>query len=490
MRIGKLEILKKDELNNIKNTIRVLEEENIQKSQKVNELIKQNKKQTEDIEEVKSVILEQAQKIKKSLPYGVYNIGNLNKTISKNTTLTQLISLANELPNAPQSIDYIKRTVFARGYELIRKDNKKEDKGKEELLKFFDNVNDNNEDIVDVMQNMIVSMLQTGDGFIEKVFDSQNTPKLKQLYNVSAYNMAIQVNKDKEETGIIEILNYVKVKYGAILDENNIKGNELSKEEVIHAKYMGADGVGRLGRNNANSGEGAYGISPFEKNITTSYFIMNILDVNNKKFKNEIKHNLWINIKNGNQEDVTAFTHSYSANYLNENNRGKPLITTGVEVTELTDITAKTEYFEFMRTKGETHAPSLLGVAYSEISNEHAKYNNASQGHVSTILNTINPLQDKIEKIVNNEIIPLLGLSDNYIFKINRENISANYESIDGITRAVQSAIIRPNEARQLINAKSLSAVDEEWANSFFVKLGNEVKVFPHDFFGGDSERY
>lgn len=413
---------------------------------------------------------------------------NKKKDIYKTADLDTLKFWSDELPQSPQTIEYIVKSIFARGYKITLREGKIENK---ELLgrikSFFREANDNETPFIEVLKTSLRNSLQVGNGYMEKLPAKGNPKVLAGVVNIKPWNIKVITDEAKEEQGILKILGYLKV--ASLQDKVDLttkeaKANKLDVSEVIHIKYI-------------DEGD-KYGRSAFEKNQELTKIIINVMNRNSKKFTNDIRHSLLITLgKKATQIDADIFLAQYRANYLGKNNYGKPLIVFGDIKVERWDLEDKDfDYENFMIKLGMNHAPSLLNVAPSEVLNNDAKYSNASQGHITTVLNTIYDWQTRTEQIVNDQILrDIEGLGDEdsdftdstYEFDLERENLFTMYANLSSINESVMSGIMSPDEAREIIDDKNLPYIDEDWAKQYYVKLGRTISVINKEFFQGND---
>lgn len=418
------------------------------------------------------------------LPYTSFYRFSADSKRKEEVDLKVLRFWANELPNAPQAIEYIINSMFAHGHKFVKREGAED---KPELLSrikmfFEEQANENGTSAIEIIKTAIRNTCQVGDGFIEKVYEEKGTI-LSELYSVDPVNMVVLKDDEEAKKGLFVLTGYAKVSNDFKEGEDIEDESKLEKKEVVHIKY-------------ADEGD-AYGHSPFEKNQEMTKFIINVLNLNQKKFTNEIRHSLHVHLgKDATWADANIFLNQYKTNYLGKFNYGKPLITVGDMKVEKWDLPDKDfDYQSFMEKIGMHHAASLLNVSPSEIVNNDSKYSNASQGHRSTILNCIYPWQAKVEGIVNNHIMRALeGIEDSkeseltYRFSLGRENLLTMYENLAGINGAVVSGYMTPNQAKRIVDPVNMPEVNDDWANQHYMRVGNEVRVLDEEFFGGTDE--
>lgn len=404
------------------------------------------------------------------LTNGVYSQKPSKKHI---TDINTLKFWASELPYAPQAIEYIIRSMFALGYDFeLRSGKKANPELLQRIIKFFLRANQNDQSFIDILKTFQRDRLIVGDGFLELV-PTIDGSYLAEVYSMRPENVIVLRDKKEWDEGKLVITGYAKVDINDIEKfsfEEIPEENKLPKEEVVHGKYI-------------DEGD-AYGHTVLEKGQEISKFILNVINMNQKKFTNEIRHSLWIRLeKTATQADVNAFLAQYRANYLGKNNFGKPLITFGgIEVTRWDIDERNFDYESFMEKTGKHHACSLYGVSFSELDNTDAKYTNSSQGYISTQVNTIIPLQSDIENIVNINIMPLLeglekGEDSTYEFRLRKINIDQilMYKHLQNITYARDSGIMNTDEARAVLDPARLKAIDKPWAKKYFVRTRDNV---------------
>lgn len=385
------------------------------------------------------------------LDYFYAGSGAVNKIIT--VTVPKLLEYASFLPNAPQSIEYITDACFAQGYKFVLNPGKTENKVLlEELETWAERVNDNNESLVDVLQQMIRWSAMVGDGYIEKVPNLLGN-KVVALYAIPANQMVIYSDQELAKRGLFKLTGYAKILQTATPPTSPT----LKPDEVLHLKYV-------------DRGD-AYGHTPLEDNAITSETIIKILVYNYKKFANEIRHSFHIHFNNGNEQEAQRWYQMYKNQYLGETRSGMPLMTWGEDLvaTQLTPDHANFDYLDFMDRMGRQHAPSLFNLAISEIDNSGTTYNNADQGHRTTMLNTIFPLQTKLEQLVNSQILPEWEGEEEptYEFVIEREYLSASYDKGNVLLPATQAGLVTTNEFRAIIDPKNLPPIEEDWADEF-----------------------
>lgn len=422
------------------------------------------------------------------MPYTQFLSGLIQRKQGEVTDLDTLKFWADELPNSPQTIEFIVSSVFSRGGQLHLREGAAEKKELKALIESkFREMNQNKTTVTELLKTAIRHAHQVGDAFIEMV-PNKRRDKYVEFETVKPWQVKVIEDPKMKEQGITRVIGYAKVKHR---DKTNIEDKNIPKENIvpvdrmIHIKY-------------ADEGD-AYGHAPLEKNQEMTRLIINIMNMNQKKFTNEIRHSLVVKLgKKATQIDADAFLAQYKANYLGKNNFGKPLVVFGdieVEKWELED--KDFDYMNFMQKIGKNHAPSLYNVSPSEISNDDAKYSNASQGHISTVLNKIYDWQTRVEDIINNEIIRglegLIGDTNvlkpsTYYYKLDRENVLSSYDLLQAVSIAVMSGYITPNQARQIIDSRNLGTIDEDWANQYYVKLGNNMAVISQEFFPGTDD--
>lgn len=406
---------------------------------------------------------------------------------------------SDELPLAPQAIEYVVKSVWARGYSITPAKEGAKDKQdlKNRIDVFFRRANGNNQTLRSILEGFMRHEMRVGNGYIEKIYNKAQT-NLAEVRGIKPWNVVVLVNEEDEKNGILNVTGYAKVTNINHVDFKKIPDSaKIKKWKMIHGKYI-------------DEGD-AYGISPFSKNQEITKFIINVLNMNQKKFTNEIRHSIHIHLgRKATQTDADIFIAQYRAKYLGQNNYGVPLITFGdIEVNILDMEDKEFDFKEFLKEVGMNHAPTLLNISPSEIINNDAKYSNASQGHITTVLNTIYDWQDRIENIINYEIIPELegivpdkdgnypeGKLPYYKFVLERENLFTMYQHLAGIVSAKNSAIISPNEAREILDSKSLAPIepedgmDDSWADDHWQLVGKEVINMDEESFMGtdDSE--
>lgn len=429
------------------------------------------------------------------LPYAnIYKDKKLNGEEESYTSPYDLLRFwSKELPQSPQTIKFIQNSVFARKFTLQLNTGKKDnEKLYNKILAFIRKPNQNNTNLIAMLKTFLKDGIVLGNGYMEVTSKSgSKSGELAELNLVRPQNMIVLVDEEKAKSGVLAITGYAKVKDAhtkdiKISDEDKkkIAENKIDPANIIHYKH---------------NDEGlAYGISDFENNQEITKMIMNVLNRNQKKFTNDIRHSIHVQLgPDANEIDANLFLAQYRANYLGKQNFGKPLITYGdikVEFHDLED--AEFDYAGFYNDIAVNHSPSLMGVSPSEIINNDAKYANAEQGHITTILNTIYNYQDVIETIVNDRIIRALeGLKldteeeATYRFVLGRENVFTMYSQINGLNRALLSGGITPNEYRNILDPQNLPEIEDDWANQFYVLTGQEVRVINEEFFaGGDGD--
>ena len=419
-----------------------------------------------------------------SLPYAtIYKKSPQLK--KKLVDLETLRFWASELPLAPQAINYIVDSCFSREGELRLFDGQKEDlKLKQRIERFMKKANVNETSMIEVLKATMRNSIMTGDGFIEKVLNKKED-HLAEIYTVDPANMVVLIDQDEFKRGVIKKTGYAKVERKKNVKEEEIEEEDkLGLDEVVHLKY-------------SDKGD-AYGHAAFEYNQEMTKFIINVLNQNQKKFTNEIRHSLHVKLGKGSTLiDANVFLSQYRANYLGKNNWGKPLITFGKIEVERWDLENKEfDYQKFMKEIGMNHAPSLLNVSPSELLNNDAKYSNSAQGHVTTILNTIYPWQTKIEEIINSEILrPLQGVLDDdsesivpYRYVLKRENLFTMYEVLNAITNFMMAGGMSHNEARNVVDPANLPRIEDEWADEHYMRLGSEAMVLSEEYFMGRDD--
>lgn len=435
-----------------------------------------------------------------SMPYAflyTYSGADSNKKDeklpSKSRDLKTFRFWASELPNAPQALNYITESLFARGYSLTpRNPNEEDETIKNRTLSFIAKANPNGTSLIDIFKSAVRNSKAGGDGYIEKT-RTKDDKRLGAVYFVDPANVIVLKDDAAAKKGVLKVKGYAKVENAqdekTQIDADKIDASaKLKVEEIIHLK-------------NRDNGD-AYGHSDLEDNQETTKLIINVLNMNSKRFTNEITHSLWIDLgEEATVTDANVFLAQYKANYLGKNNFGKPLVTYGaIKVVRWESQEKDFDYLKFLTEFAKAHAPSLFGVALSEIDNSGATYNNAEQGHLTTILNTIYPLQEKIENLMNFVILPELEgiynteetekpVLSKYVFSITRENVLSKYKDIQALALALLSAGISPNEFRAAVDSKSFPKINEPWADQFWVKVGNAlVNLSEESFAGTDGE--
>lgn len=425
------------------------------------------------------------------LPYTSFYTTDRAGLKRRNADMDILRFWSDELPLAPQSIEFIIKTTWNRGGKLVLNEGKTENKViKDRINSMMKRANGNKQSLKSVIQTMQRHSLRVGNGYIEKIYN-RGKDRLAELRTIMPWNVIVLVDEDLQDEGILKVLSYAKVADIKKVDVKKIPNKaKIPTYKMIHHKYIDEGG--------------AYGLSAFEKNQELTKLIINILNLNSKKFGNEVRHSLHIKLaKKATQVDADIFLAQYRAQYIGTNNFGKPLMTFGdIEVERWPLEDEGFEYNEFMEKTGKNHAPTLVNIAPSEIENTEAKYSNASQGHVSTVLNTIYDWQTIVEDIINDEIIPDIegqlpdsktgeypeNYTPTYKFVLERENLFTMYDHAMGITALTTNAVISPNEARQILDPKNLPEVEEDWAKQYYMKLGNEVRVVDEEFFAGTDD--
>lgn len=423
------------------------------------------------------------------VPYANYITSRTNENVVRRADLDLLRFWSSELPYAPQAIEYIIKSTWARGWSIELNEGKKPNTTLfEKIEAFFRSANRNRKSLKTVLQSFQRHALKYGNGYAEKIYNKGHN-ELKEVMLMSPFNTVVIVNKDLQEQGILEVNGYAKVDNVSISDIDQIpKDSILPVWKVIHHQYI-------------DNGE-AYGHSGFEYNQQTTMLTLNVLNRNVKKFNNDISHSLHIDMGIGaTMADADLFLHRYRTQYLGTNNDGKPLVTFGdIKVTRWTSPDENFRYESYMNQTGKNHAPSLINVAPSEIVNNDAKYSNASQGHITTVLNNIYDWQEAIEDIVNYQIIGELEgiIPDNktgetssekptYKFVLQRENIFTLYETVDKLGTAVIRGIMSINDARKVLDPRQLKRIEEPWADMHFIVAGQAITVLNEDMTTGST---
>ena len=449
--------------------------------------------------------------LNKSLSYVGYSsfldLFSGKKTVKDKTDIETLTFWASELPQCPQTIAYIINTCFARDWTIDKKGGEKEtaeDKQKRNRIQnFFKKCNANKQTFEDLIKAVFRDSATTGDGYIEKIMNrgvgtKKELKYLTEAYRINPKNMLIMEDEKESKRGVTRLTGYAKLENSQVGKRKKINIKDLPNDsklkiwEVAHLKY---DDMGDL-----------YGHTPLEYNQQLTKFILNVLNLNQKKFTNEIRHSLHVDLgKGANQADADMFLSQYNAKYLGKHNFGKPLVTFGdIEVKTWDLPTKEFDFQTFMEKFGMQHAPGLFNVSPSELNNTDAKYANAEQGHITTILNTIYPWQEKIEKYINIEFIPYLeGLTKEqfdtpeevetvFKFSLGRELLFTMYENLKDIVSAVRSAVMSPEEARKIVDIKNLPVIEGavgDWSREYYAVLGSEIYIPSKEYFGGtDNE--
>ena len=441
--------------------------------------------------------------LNKSLSFGTltglnfYSTKDINKNWQDRKIDMQTLRFwSSELPQAPQTIEYIVKSTWARGGEFVLNEGKTHNDALLQSHKqFFARANSNKQSLKALLQTMQRHSMRVGNGYIEKIYNRAKN-KLVELRIMKPWNTVVLVDEQLESQGILQVLGYAKVSSTDMtIDASKINNeSKLKPWKVIHDKYI-------------DEGD-AYGYAAFERNTELTKLIISILNLNQKRFTNEIRHSLIVKLgSQATQTDADIFIAQYRARYLGPNNVGLPLITFGdIEVEVMTHDETEFDFEAFMKDIGRNHAPTLLNVSPSEILNSDAKYSNSAQGHVSTVLNTIYDWQEKIEAIINYEIMPELegimpdkngeypvGMTTTYRYQLKRENLFTMYEHLAPLSTAVRSAILSPNDARTVLDSGNLPKVKDEngqpadWADAYYM-VAKDINVISEEFFAGTDD--
>lgn len=437
-------------------------------------------------EKIKKLIEEEISKIHKeseaesksfsNLPY-VEVFDGFGNNIKKNNKIysvsEQTVKRAMRLPLAPQGIEYIVDKSFNRGFTVVANIDSPNEEYKNQLENLLIDINDQGQSLAEVMKCMLRDAYIYGSGFV-RIIPNQNKG-LYGLENIKFNQIELLIDNDLyEESKIEKITGY------------RINKVEYSIDEIIHYKCI-------------DNGS-AYGITPFVYNDTLSDAILSFIDKFGSRANNQNKPTMWVNLtqkfKNftEGQSWATAFLAQYKNTFLGKENEGKPLVTFGgVEVVVLDNSNTSDldQLVNFMEKIGYPHASTLLRIPVSELLNTDAKYNNAEQGAETVLHNVIYPIQDRIESILNREVISKLegkeyGVSTDYKVTINREVPNTNVDLVNSTVQSVNSGIITINEARELIDKNKFKEIDEEWANNHWVRSGNDIVPFESTYFGGN----
>lgn len=406
---------------------------------------------------------------------------NANDKQYENAKYEEVLWWTSNLPYSPQAVTYIVNTLF-KGWQLVLTEGSNDNESIKTLFtEFVKKANKSNLSLLDVLRIMVYDSLTkgVGDGYIEKVV-APATGKLAEVYNIDPNSVKVYSDKNYLDRGIFVLQGYSKV-------DNLISAPEtptMTPDQMVHFQYI-------------QTGQ-AYGKHPLEHNAEISRLIMSVITRNRAKFKNEVRHSFHIHFDTKGkspetiQEEFDKFVMMYQTIYMGESNYGKPLFTFGdVSAEPIVDPTDNFDYQEFIESTGKNHAPSLFNVSLSELDNSNSKYTNSKQGYISTMENTIFPLQDRIEDIVNTQLFPQLeGRTDGqstYKLVLSRANVSTNYESLQSVIQATNSGIISTNEARSIVDNETLIDIDQDWANEYIKTLGDQVFSLDNEFYTGND---
>jgi len=409
----------------------------------------------------------------------------LEKTIEKNCTscielpkskegeialttndLSKILQYIILLPSSMQVINYIILNVLKK-HRLVNEDGS-EIKEDHVVAKFFREVNSNSDNIKDLLKGYLSNEICFGNGYIELEVTTDEKD-IVHLWNISPMFMrAIYSKKEFDEFCNFRIKHYIKRKDFKGIKNQDVQSENsrgyIKKEHVIHGKYLDGE---------------IYGRTPFQNEVVTSEIILKIMNLHYNKLSNNIYIPLHIIAKGMKPKEIQKMKNRFLSTFATESNYGKAFISDeDVEIKEIVKDSKELDYITFMETWGKRHVAKLFGVQYSEIDNTDSKYNNAERGYKSTMESVIIPLQEKIERLVNDRILPMIKGGDKVRFLLDRPKIGARYDLVLPMLKALELAVITPNEFRKTIDSDSFPRVDKDYFDKFYLHRSQNVEEF------------
>jgi HK97 family phage portal protein len=382
-----------------------------------------------------------------------------------------IYNVFSEAPGSPQCADRIRSAVTGAGYLLQPVPGKKQNpKHLEKLIEFFDAPNPE-ATIEDIVQNIVTNFYAFGNSYVEKAYNEGG--EVAEIYTLPSEDMKILVDADKRKLGLntpIGYEQYVPFAEGSKPEDKKII---YEMDEIMHFKRP--DPRGKI-----------YGRALFEDNQSVMQLILQALIYNIKTFENSGKPPLKIRLPEGTSStEALEFSLFFEKNFQGMHNAGKALILyNNADAAPLGLTPEDMDYLQLL-TFGLKQVAGMYGVPMIMISQPEGSNRATSNEEAKSFYQrVVKPLRNAIcNKLTKSIIVDSFDIDDYYLdFKdIDLEDSS---KRVDEASKSFMYGTRNFNEARKRMGEV---AVDEPWANEFFV-IHNGIATPLRDFSSGQAK--